>query len=195
MNQAVLLKVVTAIAISLLWLGCQAGETDPAQAEREKAVAAVQSFSMALKTELGRGMKQGGPVSAIEICNDKAPAIANSVGNENGLSIGRVSERNRNPANAPNDWQSSVLASFEARKAEGEDPAGLIWSEITEQGEFRFMRAIPTAPLCLACHGELISAEVQAKLDELYPDDNATGFRQGDLRGAFVVTRQLPQAE
>ncbi|MGM0774574.1 MAG: c-type heme family protein, partial [Pseudomonadota bacterium] len=42
----------------------------------------------------------------------------------------------------------------------------------------------------LGCHGKSIDPEVKAKLDELYPEDQATGFSEGDLRGAFVVTRQ-----
>ena len=46
--------------------------------------------------------------------------------------------------------------------------------------------------LCLGCHGKSIAPEVKAKLAELYPEDKATGFSEGDLRGAFVVTRDVP---
>ena len=53
------------------------------------------------------------------------------------------------------------------------------------------MKAIPTQPLCLACHGQEIAPPVAEKLAELYPGDKATGFEEGDLRGAFVVVRQL----
>jgi hypothetical protein len=49
------------------------------------------------------------------------------------------------------------------------------------------MKAIPTGGLCLACHGETIDPAVAGKIAELYPEDKATGFREGDLRGAFVV--------
>jgi hypothetical protein len=54
------------------------------------------------------------------------------------------------------------------------------------------MQAIPTGALCLQCHGENISPEVQAELARLYPEDKATGYSAGDIRGAFVVTRDLP---
>ena len=37
------------------------------------------------------------------------------------------------------------------------------------------------------CHGTDIKPKVKEKLDELYPEDEATGFFLGDLRGAFVV--------
>jgi len=162
------------------------------------AKASVAAFASALKSELTAGMQAGGPALAIEVCNTKAPAIANEVSIQQGMQIARVSLRNRNPGNAPNDWQRAVLESFEQRKAEGADPAALTWHEIVDAGadtggrEFRFMKAIPTQSLCLACHGETLTPPVAAKIAELYPDDRATGFSEGDLRGAFVVTRPLP---
>ena len=47
---------------------------------------------------------------------------------------------------------------------------------------------------CLACHGapEQIPAEVAAILAERYPDDQATGYAVGDLRGALWAEVRLP---
>ena len=53
------------------------------------------------------------------------------------------------------------------------------------------MKAIPIGGLCLQCHGTAIAPELAEKLSELYPEDKATGYREGDMRGAFVVTRRL----
>jgi hypothetical protein len=86
------------------------------------------------------------------------------------------------------------LLNFEAQKAGGKDVSKLGWSEMvtTENGrEFRFMKAIPTGGVCLSCHGATLSPDVVQKLAELYPGDKATGFSEGDIRGAFVVTRRL----
>ena len=175
-------------------VGCSsaamAGEATP----REQAMAATAAFGKALKTELVSAMQAGGPLAAIEVCHLKAPAIADSVSAEKGLQVSRVSERNRNPDNAPNAWQAAVLSDFEERIEGGEDAAGLAWQQTVEvEGgrEYRFMKAIPTDGVCLACHGKSIDAGVAEKLAELYPDDKATGFSQGDLRGAFVVTQKL----
>jgi hypothetical protein len=110
------------------------------------------------------------------------------------MELSRVSLRNRNPGNAPNEWQAAVLKEFEARLAAGEKADTLTWQQVAEsegRREFRFMQAIPTGPLCLACHGADIAPPVAQKIAELYPGDKATGFREGDLRGAFVVTRPL----
>jgi hypothetical protein len=54
------------------------------------------------------------------------------------------------------------------------------------------MKAIPTAAQCLNCHGESISPEVDAKLKALYPNDQARGFKEGDLRGAFTLAKPVP---
>ncbi|RPH93345.1 MAG: DUF3365 domain-containing protein, partial [Lysobacterales bacterium] len=32
---------------------------------------------------------------------------------------------------------------------------------------------------------------VAQKIAELYPDDKASGYSEGDIRGAFVVTRRV----
>ena len=163
--------------------------------ESTRAKAAIGAFASALQAELKNAMQHGGPVNAIGVCNTTAMPITAKVSLEQGLKLSRVSLKNRNPANAPNDWQGEVLESFENRKAAGDDLATMAWSEIAAidgKKQFRFMKAIPTGALCLQCHGSDISPEVSARLTELYPGDMATGYAAGDIRGAFVVTRNLP---
>jgi len=163
--------------------------------EAVRAKAAIGAFASALKAELKNAMQQGGPVNAIGVCNATAMPITGKVSLEQGLRLSRVSLKNRNPANMPKEWQKEVLESFENRKAAGDDPATMAWSEVAAidgQQQFRFMKAIPTGALCLQCHGSNISPEVSARLAKLYPGDKATGYAEGEIRGAFVVTRNLP---
>jgi len=162
--------------------------------ELDRAKEATMEYAGALKSELQAAMQAGGALQAIEVCSTEAPVISEEVSLANNVNLSRVSLRNRNPANAPNQWQQAILNGFEARKREGEDAGSLSWHEIaqTDNGpEFRFMQAIPTGALCLKCHGTDIAPAVAEKLAELYPADKATGFSLGDLRGAFVVTRKL----
>jgi hypothetical protein len=60
-----------------------------------------------------------------------------------------------------------------------------------EQGQkyLRYMRPRITLPVCMTCHGwkENIPSEVKVILAEKYPDDHATGFLVGDVRGAISV--------
>jgi len=53
------------------------------------------------------------------------------------------------------------------------------------------MQAIPVGEPCLACHGKNLKPEVAAKIDQLYPKDQARGYDLGQLRGAFTLRRTL----
>ena len=160
--------------------------------------ARTQEFMQTLKAELQQGMQEGGPVNAIGVCNLKAPGIAAAISTETGWDIGRTSLRIRNPANAPDAWELTVLEQFEQRRADGEDPAQMeFYAAVEQDGKtiFRYMKAIPTAPLCVTCHGADLAPAVQKKLDELYPGDQARGYQVGDIRGAFTIIRPLSQGE
>ena len=70
----------------------------------------------------------------------------------------------------------------------------MAYAEVVEAADgktFRFMKAIPTAEVCLACHGSDITPEVAAAIDERYPDDMARGYSLGDVRGAFSLSKPL----
>ena len=168
-----------------------AGEYD-AQVEASRAT--VKEFMQSLKGELQKGMQEGGPVNAIGVCNMTAPGIANTYSARKGWTVGRTSLRVRNPDNAPDAWEQKVLEAFEQRKQDGENPAGIEHYEAVEvDGEpvFRYMKAIPTAELCVVCHGSAIDPYVDARLKELYPEDRARGYQPGDIRGAFTITQPL----
>jgi hypothetical protein len=185
-------KTLITLCLAALASGVSAGSDE--SAELDQAKKATAEFAGALKSELVAAMQSGGPIEAIDVCNTRAVLIGEEVSLEQGMTLSRVSQKNRNPDNAPNEWQAAVLESFEARKAAGEAPGTLAWHEVADTGtgkEFRFMKAIPTGAVCLACHGETLAPPVAEKLAELYPEDKATGYSEGDIRGAFVVTQQL----
>jgi hypothetical protein len=56
---------------------------------------------------------------------------------------------------------------------------------------FRYMKAIPADDVCLMCHGKNIPDNLSAELKQLYPNDQATGFKKGDIRGAFTAIKIL----
>lgn len=147
-----------------------------------------------LKGALQEAMKEGGPVNAIAVCNEKAPEIATALSAKNNRQVARTSLKVRNPANTPDEWEENVLKAFEKRKAKGEDPKTIEHSEMVRidgNWNFRYMKAIPTGDICLACHGEDLAPAVKAKLEALYPDDRATGYKLGDLRGAFTIVQPM----
>lgn len=157
---------------------------------KAEAAAITQAFAAEMKGELEKAMQSGGPVHAISVCNEKAPGIAARHAKASGWTVGRTSLKLRQPNNAPDAWEQSALAEFETRKAAGEAVDGLAKAEMAD-GRFRFAKAIPTAEVCTACHGRDVKPEVGARLEKLYPADQATGFKPGDLRGAFTLSKRL----
>jgi hypothetical protein len=161
----------------------------PAQTDeltvRSRAVAA--DFQDKLRGQLMAALKTGGPLLALDVCQKAAPAIAEEVGARAGAKVWRTSLKARNPRGTPDAWERSVLEQFDARRAAGEDPATIEASARTPTG-FRYMKAIPMAEPCAQCHGVTIAPEVAAKIAALYPQDRATGFAPGTLRGAVSIT-------
>lgn len=169
--------------------------TDDVAKRTESARNAVKTLSGTLGKELAQAMEAGGPTKAIEVCNERAPAIAAEVSKKEGWRIARTSLKFRNRANAPDAWEKMVLEKFEARKKAGENLADMEHAEIVTEGgkkQFRYMKAIPTAERpCLTCHGGQIAPAVAAILDQRYPGDQARGFKAGDIRGAFTITQPV----
>ena len=135
-------------------------------------------FKKNLMQALQSGLHQG-PAEAISVCRDKAPAIAAAL-SVDGVVVGRSSHRLRNPGNAAPEWVAPVI---EAWLAEGAQAAPVV---VPLPGKRTgYMEPIVTQPLCLTCHGSSLDPEVAERIAADYPDDRATGFEVGDLRGVF----------
>ncbi|MEZ5896626.1 MAG: DUF3365 domain-containing protein [Parvularculaceae bacterium] len=147
-----------------------------------------------LKQRLVTTIQDQGHVAAIEVCAEEAPQIAQAIATQTGLTVGRTALRNRNPENAPDQWESDQLENFMQQIADGADPSALeAWTIISRDGDkqLRWMKPIMVEAPCLACHGEAIAPDLRAAIDQRYPGDTATGFAPGDVRGAFTVARRL----
>lgn len=157
----------------------------------KQAKGQIKTLGMALKSTLQHGMKASGAAASVSLCNIQAPAITQaSSAEKNGTdwTVTRTSLNIRNPGNKPSSWIESVLHDFDERKKQGEDVSSISHSEVRD-GQFYFVKAIPTEAGCLACHGSQVSSEVKAKLSELYPNDSATGYNIGEIRGAFIASK------
>lgn len=192
-SHAALLIGLAACALAPL---ARAGDAPtPPDPRLAAARAATKDLGDTLKTHLVAALETGGPRSAVDVCRTIAPAVAGDASRSHGLEVGRTALKVRNPANAPDAFERRVLEDFVRKIEAGADAAALEHAEVvSENGEtvFRYMKAIPTAAEpCLACHGADIEPALKADILRLYPDDQATGFRAGELRGAFTVSRKM----
>ncbi len=171
--------------LALLLAGTLAHADDRARAET-----AVKDLGQQLRAALVARMQAEGPVAAIDFCHDQAPLIAAEVASKHGVRIGRTSVRTRSPGNAPTAWQQAVLVDFDAQARAGKPPQELRFASgeaLPDGVALRYMQGIPTEAACLACHGQTLAEPVALAIKARYPDDAATGFSEGQLRGAFWV--------
>jgi hypothetical protein len=150
----------------------------------------AKDFGVRLRDHLMHSLQEQGPIGAIDSCHFSAPGISNRL-EEMHITVRRTSLKLRNPDNKPDAWETRVLEFFAAEQAAGADAANLEhYALIPGEGgwQFRYSKAIPTGPVCLSCHGEDLAPEVQEAIKAKYPNDLATGYRLGEVRGAFSIT-------
>ena len=147
--------------------------------QKDRAMAAKDAMFSQLMGKLKEELGKGDPASAIAVCQVEAPRIAQQVAKDKGVKIGRTALKLRNPQNQPPAWAKDLIDRSVA------EPTFLE----SKQGEFAALLPIKLQAQCLLCHGsgEQIPAGVKNALAQRYPNDQATGFKEGDLRGWFWI--------
>lgn len=179
-------------------LGAVALHADtPSAAQMQQAQARAQSaaadYSAQLRQALMAAMAEAGPIGGVEVCHTQAAEIAAEVERRHGVAIGRVGVRVRNVDNVASGWKLESLKDFAQRSAAGEAPESLMYSGASTDGRsLQMARGIRTDAVCLLCHGSSVAAEVGARIELHYPDDQATGFAEGSLRGLLWVEVPFP---
>ncbi len=189
------LPMLAATLPALLLMACGQPESTLSPAQEAALLNSSQQLADRFQQDLLAALKSaiaaGGPVGAIDTCTTVAPAIAAQLSDESGATVRRTALRVRNPASKPDAFERETMSAW-IRGPVGSDgkPAERFQAYADEQGapQVRWMRAIPTGDLCVTCHGSAIAPDVEAAIAARYPDDRATGFAPGDLRGAFSIS-------
>ena len=148
-----------------------------------------------LSSALAVAIEKAGPAGAVPVCSEKAPVIAAEVGKTHGVTVRRASAKPRQPKNTADAAEKAALASFAAALGQQQTPTPQIVTEPDGSRTF-FAPIVLTLPLCLQCHGIPGRDIAPATLDAItknYPEDKATGFQLGDLRGLWRVTFPVPR--
>lgn len=188
------------VLVSASLLGCTAVEektVTPDASMVEQSRAAGKALVIQLGATLKQEMTTNGPVAAVDLCTQAAPRIASEVSDKTGMQVARVSTQPRNHATGtPDAWERAALTQFAQRLAKGEPAEAMEFTQVVTEPKGKYLRyakAIIIQPMCLTCHGPVayIPDGVKARLVANYPNDKATGYNVGDLRGAVVVKRAL----
>lgn len=186
----------TIIATVLISLGCTSKQSTP-----ETTAAQVIPDSVyinngnrlvaltfdTLRNSLVNAIGTKGIEEAITFCNEQAyPLTATYTGDS--VSIRRTSTHFRNPNNEPDSLELSVLNKMAEEIKSSTPPKVQLVRK--SSGEVHFFKPIMLQAMCLNCHGtpnQQIQPATLARIQQLYPSDQAVNFKEGDLRGMWHV--------
>lgn len=138
-----------------------------------------------LLSNVMQAMKVGGPVNAVAYCNIHATSLTDSLESVYNCTIQRVSDKYRNPANKLTGTDAEILAEMSVTNSM--EPV-----LVSENGRMVYYKPIKIAmPACLVCHGtsgQEMDTKTLKIIKQKYPDDLATGYKEGDLRGLWKIT-------
>ena len=182
---------------ALVWLGsCNQPEeqkeveqpTQPTINYEGVSLVVMEETKKTLGGELKAAIERGGIEEAVTYCNVHALSLTDSIGKRYTATVKRVTDKPRNPANAATDAELAQLEQWRKLLAEGDQRV----VTVDETPEARnFYMPIKIESLCLNCHGvpgETLSPENQALIAAKYPNDLATGYQLGDLRGLWHIS-------
>ncbi|HBS04662.1 MAG TPA: hypothetical protein DEA96_06845 [Leptospiraceae bacterium] len=204
MNRGLFLIFVSFILFSQIY--CDPGSVSSGEALRSIGYAKIsvlepspevqQSLDrfMAFKGDLQKrligAIQEKGAPYAIQVCSVASPEMEQKH-SEDAWKIYRVSDKPRNPDHRANEFEAVVIEMWKQR-LKNQEPLQPVHFR-TEKEEY-VMSPIPVqAALCLQCHGGVkeIKPQTRNAIEAAYPDDEATGYSLGELRGAFVSRRSL----
>lgn len=191
------------LGVALLLTACRQHQrvlVDPPAADSASvglARAVADSLSDELMGLLSAALTSGGPALAIRFCADSAQ-VRTLRHWQNGIYIRRVSDRVRNVDDTPDALERRLLEQLSEALQSGSLPRELAEVIRAPDGTYalQYLRPILADGRCLPCHGDpaAFDPEVRAVLAKRYPEDRATGYAVGDLRGAVSVRVPLPPA-
>jgi len=211
--QTNILKTLIAILLSVLIASCCNQNSDTEKDDQQTATEAVDQHetiilddslkhtlikkgteiagltTSALQKALKSAIQEGGLEYAIKFCNLEALAITDSISEMESVAVKRVAEKYRNPLNKMVTAENELFTSYESQR-QNEQPLHPVIMANSE-GHPVFYQPIPTGALCLNCHGTSgtnISPALAGTIQKLYPEDQATGFKEGQLRGMWAIT-------
>ncbi len=148
-------------------------------------------YAQSTQKELGKNLmaaiQKEGTLGAMEFCNVQAYPLTDSMAVVHKAKIKRVSDKPRNPANQANDEELGYIESFKNTIASGNEVEPIMTEE---NGQVHFYSPITTNAMCLQCHGkpeEQIQPATMAKLQDLYPADQAIGYTEDEVRGIWAI--------
>lgn len=164
---------------------------DDLRAARQAALTFDQKMSREITARLDRAED---PVAVWLSYADNVPGWGKTLSDAAQMEFSRTALTTRNPSNAPDDWERQQMEQMSFLLDAGLDPDTMEITEILTEGDekvFRWMRPLIASETCLTCHGERIDNRIKLLIGQEYPLDDAVGYAEGQLLGAYSARKVL----
>lgn len=186
------MKIKTLLLSSLLASTLMAAEsttTKPLTVKQE-GIKYIKMLGGALKTELKAHMKKDPTgLEALAFCTGSAVSITKEVNTKlpSYAKVRRTALKVRNNTiNNPDTTDMRIMQAYQASiKDHTFAPKDI--KVVNEGNVTRIYKPLVTKGVCLKCHGSDLNPQISNALKSAYPEDKATGFKEGELRGVIVA--------
>ncbi len=181
--------ILISLAASLSLNAAQQAGSDQKEIAAE-GVKYIKILGKELKGNLVKYLKQDPTaLQAAYFCAKSAQDITKRVNAKfpSYVKVRRTALKYRNPDNKPDATDIKVMKEMEAAIKAGNFKKKPL---VVEAGDRkRVYIPLITEKVCLKCHGpaKSINPKVRETISKRYPNDLATGFKEGDLRGVIVA--------
>lgn len=183
-------KIGLLILIFVASIACKSELTNVERSAYEKkGLEITQEAFQELSSQLMAQMKAGGPEAALPFCNVQALPLTSKIAVKNDVDIKRTSDKLRNLKNTPTAQGLDQLSNYLNDLGSGNEMSPIV--RLDESGTIHYYAPILIIEKCLVCHGqpgESMSVKTDSIIKSYYPNDAATGYSVGDLRGMWDVT-------
>lgn len=158
------------------------------KAYKMKGMIIAKTTFKTFKAKIAKASEKGGLPAVVDFCHDNALKITDSIGQAHHVMIKRTSHKLRNPANKPDIDEEAVINEYLKAQKEQKPMEPIVLKDA--EGYVHFYAPIKIKPACLSCHGtpgKEIPENIYKMIKEKYPQDQATGFKVGDLRGIWDI--------
>lgn len=184
--------IALVLLVAVVMISCKSEEKKQQQAIMKEFTEVGQSIVKVSFESLSGNLKaaanNGGLSNAIQFCNVNAMPLTDSLSKNFNVKIKRSSLKLRNLNNYPDSLEAYMLDLYVQIQKMKKPMVGK--ALLANNNDVRYFAPIILKAECLKCHGSVgsdIKDETYSLIKNLYPQDEAVGFQEGELRGIWSL--------
>ena len=158
------------------------------KAYKMKGMIIAKNTFKVFKSNIQAVVAKDGLPGVVDFCHDNAMKLTDSLGKSHNVVIKRTSHKLRNSENKPDIDSEAVINEYLRLQEEQNNMEPVVMKDA--DGYVHFYAPIKLKKECLKCHGtpgKEIPEPVYKLIKSKYPNDKATGFKVGELRGIWDI--------